>query len=88
MQAFCAEKKRVRTQCRLDFLGTCPHDPIIPYGLQFSKPVAFGVTSTYFQDCWYGTLYRTSIELIDVVISETVLQLQNVRYLLKLFQIK
>ena len=30
-----------------------------------------------FQDCLYGTLCRTPIELIDLVISETVLQLQN-----------
>ena len=30
-----------------------------------------------FIDCWYGTLSRTSIELIDLVISEAVLQLQN-----------
>ena len=81
MSVFCkllnAEKKRVRTQCRLDFLRTCHHDRIIPYGFQFSKPAALGVTSTYFQDCWYGTLCRTSIELIDLVISETVLQLQK-----------
>ena len=81
MSVFCkllnAEKKRVRTQCRLDFLRTCRHDRIIPYGFQFSKPAALGVTSTYFQDCWHDTLCRTSIELIDLVISETVLQLQN-----------
>ena len=68
---------RVRTQSRSDFLRTCRHDRIIPYGFQFSKPVAIGVTSTYFQDCWYGALCRTSIELIDLVISETVLQQHN-----------
>ena len=77
VQAFECGKKYVRTQCRLDFLRTCRHDRIIPYGFKFSKPDALGVTSTYFQDCWYGTLSRTSIELIDLVISETVLQLQN-----------
>ena len=81
MSVFCKllneEKKRVRTQCRLDFLRTCRHDRIIPFGFQFSKPAALGVTSTYFQDCWYGTLCRTSIELIDLVISETVLQQRN-----------
>ena len=42
-----------------------------------SKPAALGVTSTYFQDCWYGALCRTSIELVDLVISENVLQQQN-----------
>ena len=81
MSVFCkhlnAEKKLVRTQCRLDFLRTCRHDRIIPYGFQFSKPAAPCVISTYFQECWYGTLCRTSIELIDLAISETVLQLQN-----------
>ena len=81
MSVFCkplnAEKKLVRTQCRLDFLRTCRHDRIIPNGFQFSKPAAIGVTSTYFQDCWYGALCRASIELIDLVISETVLQQQN-----------
>ena len=72
-----AEKKRIRTQCRIDFLRTCRHDRIIPYGFQFSKLAALGVTSTYFHGCWYGTHSRTFIELIDLVISETVLQLQN-----------
>ena len=81
MSASCkllnAEKKRVRTQCRLDFLGTCRHDRIIPYGFQCSKPAALGVTSSYFIDCWHGTFCRTSIERIDLVISETILQQQN-----------
>ena len=49
----------------------------MPYGFQFSKPAALGVTSTYFYDCWHGTLCRTSVELIDLVMSETVLQQQN-----------
>ena len=49
----------------------------MPNRFQFSKPAALGVTSTYFQDCWHCTLCRTSIELIDLVISYTVLQQQN-----------
>ena len=49
----------------------------MPYGFQFSKPAALDVTSTYFQDCWHGALCRTSIELIDLAMSETILQLQN-----------
>ena len=48
----------------------------MPYGFQFSKPAVRGVTSIYFQVCWYGALCRTYIKLI-LVISETVLQLQN-----------
>ena len=72
-----AEKKRVRRQYRLDFLRPYRHDLIIRYGFQFSKPADLGVASTYFQDCWHGTLCRISNELIDLVISETVLQLQN-----------
>ena len=78
-----AEKKRVRTQCRLDFLRTCLHDRTIQHGFQFSKPAVLGVTSTYFQDCRHGTLCRTSIEVIDLVISETVLQPQNCSLLVK-----
>ena len=72
-----SDMKRIRSQCRLDFLRTCRQDRIMLYGFQFSKPTALGVTSTYFQDCWYGTLCRTSIELIDLVILESVLQQQN-----------
>ena len=32
---------------------------------------------TYLSDCWYGALCRTSIERIDLVISETEQQTQN-----------
>ena len=77
MHAFECGKERVCTQCRLDFLRTCCNDRIVQYGFQFSKPAALAVTSTYFQGCWNGKLCRTSIEHIDLVISETVLQQQN-----------
>ena len=32
---------------------------------------------TFLSDCWYGALCRTSIERIDLVISETEQQIQN-----------
>ena len=81
MSVFCkllnAEYKRVRTQCRLDFLRTCRYDRIMPNGFQFCKPAALGITSTYLEDRWHGTFCHTPIELIDLVISEAVLQLLN-----------
>ena len=32
---------------------------------------------TFLSDCWYGALFRTSIERIDLVISETEQQILN-----------
>ena len=68
---FAAEKKRVRCDCRIEFLTRCLEHRVIPHGFQFSKQPALGKTSEPFREQWDSAMCKTSIELVKIVTEES-----------------